>query len=140
MASGKTTVGRALADALGRPLLDCDELLAARIGETAAEKAQRDGLDALHDLEAEVLLDALAQEDASVITAAAATIEYPECRAALADAAVIWLRADVSVLATRAHNQPHRPLADDVAAQLRDQAERRNPLFAAVADVTIDIG
>ncbi|MEY2471263.1 MAG: shikimate kinase [Actinomycetota bacterium] len=139
MASGKTTVGRSLADALGRPFLDCDDLLTARTGETAAQIADRDGVDALHVLEAEVLLAALARPDATVITAAASTIEDAACRAALADAAVMWLRGDPAVLARRARNESHRPLAGDVEAQLRAQAERRDPLFAGVADITVDV-
>lgn len=138
MASGKTTTGRRIAAELGRPFRDCDELLEARAGKTAAEIAQRDGLDALHALEAAVLLDALGAPDPAVITAAASTIEVERCRAALADAYVIWLRADVATLLTRVRAKPHRPLAADVEEQLTEQAARRNPLFAAVADEIVD--
>ena len=135
MATGKTTVGRRLAAAVGRSLVDSDEQLTARTGLSANDLARRDGIDALHALEAEVLLEALAGSAPTVIAAAASTIEDARCRAALADAFVVWLRADVSVLVTRVREQSHRPLDDDVAQQLRDQAARRDPLFAEVADL-----
>jgi shikimate kinase len=140
MATGKTTLGRLLATAVERPFVDCDEQLAARTGLTASELADRDGLDALHAVEADVLLDALAVTTPTVIAAAASTIEDARCRAALDDAFVVWLRAEVAVLAARVRQQTHRPLADDVAAQLRDQAARRDPLFAAAATVVVDVG
>jgi shikimate kinase len=139
MATGKTTVGRVLVDELRRPFVDCDEALTLRAGRTAAQIAADDGVDALHDLEAAVLLDARAQSVPCIVTAAASTIEYDVCLAALRDQFVAWLRADVALLVSRAKQQTHRPLADDVAAQLHAQATRRDPLFAAVADLTLDV-
>jgi shikimate kinase len=140
MESGKTTLGRRLADARGWPLIDSDEQLAQRTGMTAAELAARDGIDALHALEADVLLEALAADEPAVVTAAASTIEDARCRAALADAHVVWIRAEPELLATRARAQSHRPLAHDVLAEFRAQAARRDPLFASVADETYDAG
>jgi shikimate kinase len=139
MASGKTTVGERLATVLDRPLRDCDDLLTARTGETAAALAERAGVDALHDLEAEVLLDGLADARPAVITAAASTIEYQACRDALGAHFVAWLRVAPAVLVTRVREKSHRPLDDDVAQQLGEQAQRRDPLFAAAADIVIDV-
>lgn len=140
MGVGKTTVGERLARLLGRAFLDCDADLQRRVGMTAAEYAEHNGLDALHAVEAEVLLDALTRDDPStaVITAAASTIDDPACRAALGDAFVVWLCGDPEVLATRAATSRHRPLDDDAVRQLREQAQRRSPLFAAAADVVVD--
>ena len=138
MASGKTTVGQALAAATARPFVDCDEELTRRHGATAAEIAAAAGVDKLHEIEADVLLDAVAASDASVITAAASTIEVERCRVALMPQFVVWMRADADVLATRVREKGHRPLDDDVAAQLRTQAERRDPLFAAAAGLVVD--
>jgi len=137
MATGKTTLGRAIAEGLGRPLVDSDEQLEHDTGLTAAQIADRDGLDALHAREAELLLAALADPQPSVIAAAASTIEDARCRRALADAFVIWVRVDADVLAQRVREKGHRPLAGDVDAQLREQVARRHPLFAEVADFVV---
>lgn len=139
MGAGKTTVGRALAARLDREFVDCDEALTARSGTDAATIAGRDGLGVLHALEADVLLDALDAAAPSVVAAAASTIEDARCRAALRAAFVVWLRADAAVLASRVGAQGHRPLRDDPAAQLAEHRRRRDPLFAGVADLVVDV-
>ncbi|MPY91581.1 MAG: hypothetical protein GEV08_00545 [Acidimicrobiia bacterium] len=93
MATGKSTVGRAVAQHLGLPFVDNDELLEARCGMTAAEIQEAGGRVELHRLEAEVLGTALRREERSVITAAASVIEASTARRALQDHLVVWLQA-----------------------------------------------
>ncbi len=139
MGSGKTTVGEPLAALLGWHFRDNDHELQARFGATAAQLTKRNGGEALHAAEAAVLLDLLAQEEPSVITAAASTVESVACRRALTERAfVVWLRADLELLIAKASKDSHRPWDDDIDAQLRAQAELRHPLFAEVADLTVD--
>ena len=138
MGTGKTSVGALVAERLGWPLRDSDvDLLAAR-GHTAAELNALHGADYLHDLEARHLLDGLRTQ--SVICAAASVVERAECREALAGAYVVCLDAPVDVLAARFHSAPHRPrFAPDITAMLTEQDARRRALFAAVADLVIDV-
>ena len=140
MGSGKTTVGRELARILGWEAVDGDDVLEAETGLTASELAARDGLDALHAREADVLLRALAGDPHRVLMPAASTIDDARCRAQLQPVFVVWLDARPEVLAGRVAAGGHRPLEPDVAAQLRAQWERRAPLFATVADLTVDSG
>ena len=139
MGSGKTTVGEPLARVLGWRYRDNDRELHARFGATAAELADRNGMDALHAAEAAVLLDMLGGNEDSVITAAASTLERPTCRQALADNSyVVWLRAKPSTLAARAGAGSGRPWEKDVEVQLRRQARRRHPLLERLANLTVD--
>ena len=142
MGSGKTTIGAPLAAALGRPFLDNDELLRRRTGESAAEIAARAGVDALHRIEAECLLEALRARRAAVIAAAASTITDEGVRDALSGAAlVVWLRADPATLATRLPGSTTRPFRDrDPEALVAEQARERDRLYDAVADLTVDTG
>jgi shikimate kinase len=136
MGSGKTTVGAALAAALGRPHRDSDADLLAATGRTARELADDVGIVALHDLELRHLLDALGEPDPVVISAAASTIDEPAGRAALDDPGitVVWLRVDPAAAAARQAADDHRPLPE----ALEVQARRRDPLFTALADVVVD--
>lgn len=140
MGAGKSTLATLLADALDRPLRDSDVDIQATSGRTASAISRDDGPDALHDLEARHLLDALAEVPPVVVAAAASTVERPGCREALrASAFVAWLDADPAVLAARFASGPHRPLLGaDVPAMLRDQDTRRRPLFSEVADLRLD--
>jgi shikimate kinase len=143
MGSGKTVVGRRLAALLGLPWRDSDREIEAATGHTVRELRDRDGVDAMHALEARHLLDALAASGRSVISAAASTIDVPECRAAMAEpgVAVVWLRAQPETLARRfSARDRHRPeYGASQEAFLADQAARRGPLFASLDPIVIDV-
>jgi shikimate kinase len=136
MGSGKTTIGRRVADALGRAFLDNDDLLERSVGTTAAAIATRDGIDALHRMEATTLLGALGAVSPAVIAAAASTIEEPAVRSAFRDRAwVAWLHADPATLVARMPGSSARPFAAaDRARLVAEQAQRRDARFADVAD------
>lgn len=142
MGSGKSTVGTRVALALHRPFVDNDALLQEVAGASAAEVAARDGVDALHRIEAATLLDALGSVDRSVIAAAASTVTDSGVRDALkASAWVVWLRADPATLIARLPGSSTRPFRDqDPARLVADQARERDRLFADVADLTLDTG
>jgi shikimate kinase len=143
MGAGKSVVGRRLAALLGRPWRDSDRDIEAKTGLTVRELRERDGVDAMHALEAEALLLALAESEPSVISAAASTVEVTACREALKspDVAVVWLRATPEVLASRfASRDKHRPeFGDSPLEFLTEQAARRNPLFASLDPIVIDV-
>jgi shikimate kinase len=141
MGSGKTTLGGSLAKALGRSFSDSDEYIERTTGRTVRELADDAGVDAMHKLEKAHLLDALGEPKPSVVAAAASTIEDQECREALGleGVTVIWLRADIAVLAERFERNVHRPrFGQPPARLLADQSDRREPLFAALGGIRID--
>jgi shikimate kinase len=142
MGTGKTTVGRILADRLGRPLCDSDAMVEARTGRTVRQIWETDGEPAYRIEETAVLREALASATPNVIAAAGGVVLREENRRALqgADAAVVWLRGDPEVLVARAVTGEHRPLLDrDPRARLREMAEVREALYREVADIEVDV-
>ena len=142
MGSGKTTVGRVLAERLHRPLFDSDQLIESRTGRTVREIFVSDGEPAFRALEAEVLAEALRSSPPAVIAAAGGVVLAEENRALLhqVPARVVWLRADPALLVERAASGSHRPLLDDdPAAVLRGMADLREPLYREVADMIISV-
>jgi shikimate kinase len=139
MGVGKTTVDRLLAAVTGRRFVDNDEQLHAFTGRTAREIAERDGLEPLHHFEREALVHALDAREPLVIAGAASVIDDAPTRAVLHERArVIWLDADIDELTRRVRGQAHRPLANDVFAQLDRQEAARDPLYRASADIVVD--
>lgn len=137
MGAGKTRTGSALAARLGWALHDSDADIEARTGATGAVIAAGQGVTALHDLEARVLLDALEADGPMVVCAAASVIEDHRCRAAMAGATlVVWLDAPSEVLARRAARGSHRRTQTPQAAAASLAARERR--FAAVADLRLD--
>ncbi len=141
MGSGKTTVGAALAAALGVPHRDSDADIRRATGMTGRQHAASDGIDALHALEASHLLDALEAPEASVISAAASTLDDPACRSAMRDPRhlVVWLDASPATLAARLQPGDHRPeLGPDMTDVLAAQTTQRVLALREVADLTLD--
>ena len=135
MGSGKTTLARALAEALERELFDSDRSIQDRTGRSGREIARRDGVEALHRLEKEVLLEPLEGPNPAVVAAAASVIEDPAVRDALQDAFCVWVTADPEILAERAARGEHRR-----SVGKSEYLERRDPLFRQVADLVVDTG
>ena len=138
MGSGKTTVGRIVADALGCPFVDLDKLIVQRDGRSIKEIFEADGEAFFRRAEEAALADTLkkyAQGDV-VLSLGGGTILSAASRALLRDKTLcIWLDAPAEVLRARIGTNPKRPLADDdFAARL----ESRRPLYEEVAEITID--
>ncbi|GAA0393297.1 hypothetical protein GCM10010160_23450 [Acrocarpospora corrugata] len=139
MGAGKSTVGRLVADALGREARDSDADLQDRYGQTAAQMADTVGADVLHDRESQVLREALDRRPPLVIGAAASTVEDPAARDALTRAFVVFLDGPPELLAERMLSSGHRPhFLPDLERMLIEQRERRLPYFLEVADLTVD--
>jgi 5-deoxy-5-amino-3-dehydroquinate synthase len=141
MGVGKSTVGQTLARRRGWDFLDSDARIEARTGRTVAEIWAGEGEPAFRRLESEVLAEALAAERPAVVAAAGGVVLDPSNRARLRDCeAVVWLRARPETLVPRVATGTHRPLLDTNAAGVLSRlAAEREPLYAEVADVTVDV-
>ncbi len=137
MGIGKTTTAEALAAELGRPVRDSDTDIEAMFGMPGRELVADRGVPELHRAEAAALLDALTADTPSVISAAASIVEHEGCRAALAERAfTVVLEADFETVERRAATGAHRRVLPH--AEFEALVARRAPLFAAVADLTLD--
>jgi shikimate kinase len=135
MGSGKTTLAAGLARSLGRKVFDSDKSIEERTGRVGREIAQSDGVDVLHRLEADVLLDVLANPDPVVVAAAASVIEDPKVTGALEDAYCVWVTADPDILAERSARGSHRR-----AVARHENLGHRDLLFEKAADLVVDTG
>ena len=159
MGAGKSTVGGALARRLGWSLLDSDAMVEARTGHTVAEIFAEEGEAAFRAEESAVLAVATGSAEPVVIAAAGGAVLDPANRRIIADAGfVVWLRAAAHVLAGRVHPGDHRPLlagdppnpqhtqnpqrtpnAERTQETLARLAREREPFYAELADLVIDV-
>lgn len=141
MGSGKTTLGRALAERIGWTYHDNDHLVDLATGQTARELGTR-GHAPLRDAEGDALRAGLQLPPPCIVGAAAGVVLDPQLRALLNERGlVVWLRADPSVLARRAESGRHRPWLDhDPVGWMTSTAAEREPLYRSVADVALDSG
>ncbi|MDE0802368.1 MAG: hypothetical protein OSA99_03500 [Acidimicrobiales bacterium] len=144
MATGKSTVGRILADALGRPLRDSDDQVEAMTGRSVRAIWQTDGEAAFRLFETAALAEALAEATPSVVAGAGGVVLAEENRVLLAadHVDVVWLRAAPETLVARvtAAADEHRPLLDDDPAGMLERMEAdRRALYESVADRIVDV-
>ena len=139
MGSGKTTVGKVLADFLGCPFLDLDDLVVKKAGKSIPDIFAQDGEPAFRELEAKLLRQTVGKyaESTAVLALGGGAILAPASAALLRDKTVcIYLRATLDTLLARlAGETAGRPLAD---ASLADRLASREPLYEKTAHVIID--
>jgi shikimate kinase len=138
MGSGKTTLGRRVAEQLGLTFIDCDEEIERRTGAS---------VNLIFDIEGEAgfraretaLLRELSERDGVLIATGGGVIQSEENRRILRDRGfVVWLPATVNQQLQRLEKDRKRPLlqAPDRRERLEALARARNPLYAKVAHLT----
>src|SRR6185436_8394699 len=80
--SGKSTVGKRLADRLWQPFVDTDELIVRKAGKTIREIFEKQGEKAFRDLESTIVRDTLMLQE-HVISLGGGALLREENRAAL---------------------------------------------------------
>ncbi len=139
MGSGKTTVGKVLADFLGCPFMDLDDLIVKKAGKSIPEIFAQDGESAFRQLEARLLRQTVEKytENTVVLALGGGAVTAPASAALLHEKSVcIYLRATLETLLARLEGETAgRPLAD---ASLADRLAAREPLYEETAHVVID--
>jgi len=127
MASGKTTVGRALAAKLSLPFVDTDEVLVAKAGvSSVAEIWNREGEARFRAREAEIARELLTDPAPKVIAFGGGTVTRKDTRRlALSRALVVTLRARPATTLARVGEH----LATRPNLNLGDPAERAQDLL-----------
>jgi shikimate kinase len=130
MATGKSTVGRALAERLGWRFVDTDEQIVARCGRSVAEIFARDGEAAFRRLEAQIARE-LAAESGCVIATGGRLMLDPANAAVLGSAGRVFClqAAPAQIVRRLRQGGPARPLLD-----VEDPEERVRALLAERAE------
>ena len=139
MGSGKSTVGLLLAARLGWAYHDNDAILLAQEGMTARQIVAERGDASLLAAEVGALRRAVAEPPPCVIGVAARAILDPGARQLMSAGIATWLRVTPETIHERAAGAAHRPWPDvDPIEWIRTAVAERNPLYASVADLTVD--
>ena len=136
MGTGKTTVGRILADRLGYGFVDTDEVIESRAG-PIPEIFERQGEPGFRELERAVARE-LAGRAGLVISTGGRMMLDPECAACLEpEADVVCLTADTDIIIERIGDTAQRPLLDgpDASERVRELLDDRADGYGRFASV-----
>jgi shikimate kinase len=120
MGTGKTTVGRSLAEHLGWRHVDLDDAIINREGCSIAELFEQKGEAYFRDLEASLLHELLKEQNQVLTTGGGAVLRAENVQAMLSGGTVVALKATEEELIRRLSADTGRPLlAGGVAERVR---------------------
>lgn len=141
--AGKSTVGRALADRLGVPLVDTDAEVERAAGRTISDIFVQDGEAAFRDLERAAVLHALEDDRACVLALGGGAVMQDPVARALEEAPVpvVFLDVTIADAASRVGFDTSRPLllVNPRASWTRLMNARR-PTYERLADHHVQTG
>lgn len=135
--TGKSVVGRALAERLRCAFVDVDDLIAAAAGKSLPEIIRAEGLDAFLALEGRVGRS-LALENAVIATGGSMVLSDAAMTHLKENGIAVWLETPLSQLTERMpEDLTDRGIAAPSGMTLRGIYEQRTPLYAKYADLIV---
>ena len=137
--SGKSTIGRRLAKALGVGMLDTDAAIEEQTGRRIPDIFAADGEKEFRRIEEGVIRSALAEHD-GVLSLGGGAVTTPGVRAALAGHTIVYLEISAAEGIRRTGGNTVRPLlaGPDRAEKFRALMAQRVPLYRQVATVRVN--
>ncbi|HEU5228064.1 MAG TPA: 3-dehydroquinate synthase [Ktedonobacteraceae bacterium] len=127
--SGKSTVGRILAEHLGKPLLDIDALVEKESGERITTMFAQRGEDYFRDYESRELEKAVREADGAIIVTGGGIVMRPANRALMAEQGTrIFLQVDPQIALQRLQAQQQAALAQGGVPEIRPLLAGPDPL------------
>ena len=139
MGSGKSTVGRHLAQLLGYDFIDSDAEIEARAGADIPWIFDVEGEAGFRRRETAVLLDLGTQKHVVIATGGGAILAEHNRQVIAESGVVVFLNVSVAQQLKRTGSGEGRPLLQtgDREVTLKQLMAEREPLYSALADVTI---
>ena len=138
MGSGKSHVGRLLAERLNRSFYDADKILEEEQGRSISDIFSSDGESAFREMEAD-LIERLMKKNDAVISTGGGAVVTPSVLSNIKEQSVsVWLQTSVDKIIPRVINDKNRPLLQcgDPKSKLNALMDVRELLYAQ-ADIHI---
>ena len=134
MGTGKTTIGKLLAERLGMEFTDMDDRIACRAGKSIPEIFAEDGEPAFRALERQVVMDLASQRGLVVATGGGVVLNPDNVRDLGSGAFLVCLTASPDVILERLRGDTGRPLLrdGDKGGKIRSLLASRQHLYDAI--------
>jgi shikimate kinase len=142
--TGKSTVGRCLAEKLGVPFTDTDELIEERTGRLISRIVAEKGWPAFRAAEKAVIRELAAAERGVIALGGGAVCDADNVDVLKAKGVFVWLSARPEEIASRmgkdAANGAERPSLTGAPSvdEIRAVMAEREPLYRRLADLVVD--
>jgi shikimate kinase len=140
--SGKSSVGRRLAQRLNTVFFDSDSIIEERIGCSIRDYFSREGEESFRDIEQVVISELAGLREGVVATGGGAVLRKANREALRGAAYVVYLHSLPEELYRRLRHDVKRPLlqVQDPLGRLRDLHGVRDPLYRETANIVVETG
>lgn len=142
--TGKTSVGRKLAEKLKAPFYDTDQMIIDRVGKTIKQWVTEKGWESFRQ-EEKAVIRGISSLDCGVIALGGGAVMDPENRKVLRQQGlIVWLTADIQTILERMKadpaNKDNRPSLSekDWETEIQELLAQRSPVYQRLADFSID--
>ena len=135
--TGKSVVGRALAERLNYTFVDADDLIVSATGKTLPEILRTEGLEAFLSIEGRVG-ERLDCEDTVIATGGSMVLSEKAMEHLKENSVVVWLETPLSQISDRMpEDLVDRGIAAPSGMTIREIYREREPLYARYADLIV---
>lgn len=113
MGTGKSTVGRMLAEIMGFDFVDTDEIVEAKTGKTISAIFEKEGEASFRKIEKEVVGEICAGKNRIISTGGGAITSEGNLRSMRGAGPVVTLLASADEILKRTRSEAHRPLLEN---------------------------
>ena len=141
MGTGKTVVGKLLAERLGKEFLELDALIEQKAGKTIPEIFQWEGEAAFRQLEIEAAKQVSQRKNVVIACGGGVVLNKINIDRLKKESLLVYLKASPEVILRRTSSDTsERPLlkADNRALAVKELLRFRKPFYERAADITID--
>jgi len=139
--SGKTTVGKILAQKMGREFIEMDELITRKAGLTIPDIVEKHGWGKFRDIEEELTGEVAGRDNIINASGGGVVTREKNIIKLKASGILVWLQANVDTLVSRTGEDTDRPPLVEGRSQREDMEltlKERRPLYQQAADLTVN--
>ncbi len=141
MGTGKTAVGKVLAEKLNKDFIELDELIERKAGKTIPEIFAQEGEIAFRELEIEATRKAAEKKNKVIACGGGVVLNQINIDRLRKHSVIVYLTASPEVILKRTSSDKNeRPLlvAEDKAAEVKRLLKFRQPFYKRAADITVN--
>jgi shikimate kinase len=142
--TGKSAVGKRLAEKLKMPFYDTDELIERGVARSIRDMVAENGWLYFRKREGEIIRKLAVLQKGVVATGGGAVLDQGNWNILKEHGLLIWLKADLMTIVERIRgdvtSEERRPplLHDDTSRETEDVLKQRLPIYRRLADFSID--
>ena len=141
MGTGKTAVGKALAERLDKEFVELDSLIEQKAGKTIPEIFNQDGEVTFRELEIEVTREVAERKNTVIACGGGVVLNEINIERLRKECIIVYLTASPRVILKRTlSNENERPLLEvsNKAQRIQELLRFRKPFYERAADIKID--